>query len=243
MDPHIVIARRFRGPPRSGNGGYACGAVAAFVEAPAVEVVLRAPPPLDVPLSVEREGESVRVSSPDGTLIATGRPGSLALDVPPAPTSERAREAESRYAGMQDHVFAGCFVCGPEREPGDGLRIFAGPLGDGMVASGWTPDASLADGELVAEPHVWAALDCPGFFAAGFAEEHRAAVLGRMTARVDRRPRPGDALVCLGWPIARDGRKRRVGTAVIAGDEVLARAEGLWVELDERAAKAFRAHA
>ena len=41
----IVIDERFRGPPDSGNGGYVAGRLAAFVDAPAVEVRLVAPPP------------------------------------------------------------------------------------------------------------------------------------------------------------------------------------------------------
>jgi hypothetical protein len=49
-DP-IVIDRRFRGPPESGNGGYTCGLVAGRVDGPA-EVTLRLPPPLEEPLTV-----------------------------------------------------------------------------------------------------------------------------------------------------------------------------------------------
>lgn len=247
MDEQIVIARRFRGPPRSGNGGYTCGAIAHYVSAPAVEVVLRAPPPLEVPLAVAHEGELVHVTDPrSGQAIADARPATLALEAPPRPDEVEIRAAEARYAGAHEHVFAECFVCGPARAPGDGLRIFAGRVADGsgLVASRWSPDASLAQDGLVLAEHVWAALDCPGFFASGFAEEKRAAVLARMTAEVARRPRAGDALVCLGWPIMTEGRKRRVGTAVLdAKGDVIARAEGLWVELDERAARAFLATA
>ena len=45
--PAVMIPRRFNGPPDSGNGGYSCGVVAALLDAPAVEVTLRAPPPLE----------------------------------------------------------------------------------------------------------------------------------------------------------------------------------------------------
>ena len=47
----LVIGRRFTGPPTTANGGYACGAIARFVDEPA-RVVLRVPPPVDTPLSV-----------------------------------------------------------------------------------------------------------------------------------------------------------------------------------------------
>jgi len=56
----ITIARRFRGPEASGNGGYTCGLVAGFLEGEA-EVTLRRPPPLERPLAVTREGERVLV--------------------------------------------------------------------------------------------------------------------------------------------------------------------------------------
>ena len=43
--PTIVVARRYRGPRSSGNGGYTSGLVASHVDADTVEVTLRAPPP------------------------------------------------------------------------------------------------------------------------------------------------------------------------------------------------------
>jgi hypothetical protein len=71
MTPSIVIGRRFRGPAGSGNGGSTCGLVAGLLNADTVEVTLRLPPPLDVPLRVERADDSVRVLDGDvrdGTL-------------------------------------------------------------------------------------------------------------------------------------------------------------------------------
>ena len=47
----MTIARRFRGPPNSGNGGYVCGMLARYISG-AAEVVLRAPPPLETELDV-----------------------------------------------------------------------------------------------------------------------------------------------------------------------------------------------
>ncbi|HEY3542877.1 MAG TPA: ASCH domain-containing protein, partial [Gaiellaceae bacterium] len=48
----LVIAARYRGPARSGNGGYTCGLVAGLLGGSDVEVTLRAPPPLDRPLRI-----------------------------------------------------------------------------------------------------------------------------------------------------------------------------------------------
>lgn len=244
VDEEIVIGRRFRGPPRSGNGGYAAGLVAAAVGAPCVAVSLRAPPPLDVPLSVAREGERVRaLDAGSGTTIAEAEPATLELDVPPVPSLAEVEDAERRYEGLHHHAFAECFVCGPARGSGDGLRIFAGPLAarPEVVASRWTPDASLAatDGSVDAA-FLWAALDCPGYFATGLGASATPAVLARMVARVDARPEVGARLRCVAWSIVAEGRKHRVGTAVVREDgSVLARAESLWIALDEASARAF----
>jgi hypothetical protein len=92
------IDRRFNGPPASGNGGVSCGLLAAYLDAPVVEVTLRQPPPLGVDLAV-KDGELY-----DGDLlVATARPGSVELDPPRAVSVEEAAAAESRYAGLVDH--------------------------------------------------------------------------------------------------------------------------------------------
>ena len=69
MTDSLVIPSRFCGPPGSGNGGYACGRIAAYVNGP-VTVTLRRPPPLATPMAVELDGEgSVRIHH-GSTLIA-----------------------------------------------------------------------------------------------------------------------------------------------------------------------------
>ena len=81
--PALTIPSRFCGPPGSGNGGYVCGRIAAYLDGP-VTVTLRRPPPLATPLAVERGGESsVRIHH-GRTLIAeaASSPGSPALEIP-----------------------------------------------------------------------------------------------------------------------------------------------------------------
>ena len=83
MTDSLVIAPRFCGPPGSGNGGYVCGRIAAYVDGP-VTVTLRRPPPLATPMSVGRDDESsVRIHH-GRTLIAeaASSPGSPALEIP-----------------------------------------------------------------------------------------------------------------------------------------------------------------
>ena len=79
MTEPLVIASRFCGPPGSGNGGYVCGRIAAYIDGPVI-VTLRRPPPLATPMAVDRDSEgSVRVHH-RRTLIAeaTSSPGSPA---------------------------------------------------------------------------------------------------------------------------------------------------------------------
>jgi hypothetical protein len=121
-------------------------------------------------------------------------------------------------------------VCGPEHETG--LRIFAGAVRDAVVAAPWTPHADLAAADgLVAEEFLWAALDCPSYWALPQAGT-LTAVLARLTVAIDKRPAPGDALVVAAWPIGADGRKHRSASAIYdQNGSVLARAEALWIEV------------
>jgi hypothetical protein len=219
----IVIERRFRGPTGSGNGGYTCGLVAAFVDGPA-EVTLRIPPPLDRPLVVERDGDGgVRVL--DGaTLVAEAKPAAVEVEPPAAPSFEQACGA-ALPEGDQDSPFPECFVCGPHREPGDGLRIFAGPLQDRAVAAPWVPIEPYTGPEF-----VWAALDCPGAYACGFGERG-VLVLGRLAARVEALPRAGEQCVVVAWPLGDEGRKAFAGTALFGeSGRLLGLARATWIE-------------
>jgi hypothetical protein len=55
-------------------------------------------------------------------------------------------------------------------------------------------------------------------------------LLGRMAARVDRLPVPGEAHVVLGWCIGQEGRKRYAGSALVTADgEVVARSRSTWI--------------
>src|ERR1700750_1393397 len=67
--PGLVIPPRFRGPSRSGNGGYVCGRIAAYADGP-VTVTLRRPPPLATPMTVEPASDGALHVRHGGTLIA-----------------------------------------------------------------------------------------------------------------------------------------------------------------------------
>ena len=237
----IVIGRRFCGPPNSGNGGYVCGVLAAGIEGPAT-AVLRAPVPLDtgLELKVEEDGR-VAMTGPGEALIGEGKPsdGAALPDVPEPVSLEAARAAGQRNIGLSQRVHPICFTCGPERAEGDGLRVFAGQVEGreaGVVADAWTPHAAFADadGRMPVEV-IWAALDCPGFFAWVEKEGRHGALLGTMTGEVLRRPKAGEPCVILAWPIAREGRKETAGVALFSADgELMARAYQVWIVMPPR---------
>ena len=237
----IRISERFMGPPGSAQGGYTCGVVAGLLGGEVAEVSLRSPPPLERELAVERTGDGVTVS--DGErLVAEGRPAALELAAPepvePEAAAAASRAGEERWTAV--HPFRTCFVCGPDRAPGDGYRLFPGavPGRPGTFAAVWTPDPSLAgDGGAVRPECVWAALDCPTAAPVANYGDGPPGVLARLTARVDGTVVPERPHVVLSWALGVDGRKRHGAAALFSpAGECLARSRALWIELRDPAA-------
>ena len=167
-----------------------------------------------------------------GALIAEAEPAALDLALPPAPDRAVAVAATGRYPGRAPGPYQECFVCGFAREPGSGLRVFAGPTGTpGLVAADWTVHPALADEDgAVPEEFLWGALDCPGAYAIGGARP-RDLRLGRMTARVSGRVRPGERCTVAGWRLGSERRKHFTGTAVYGeAGNVVAAAASIWIE-------------
>jgi NAD(P)H-hydrate repair Nnr-like enzyme with NAD(P)H-hydrate epimerase domain len=235
--PALTIPSRFCGPPGSGNGGYVCGRIAAYLDGQ-VTVTLRRPPPLATSMAVGRDGEgSVRIHH-GRTLIAeatTLSPGSPALEIPGQVSMAEASTAAGRARYYSDPVFPTCFVCGTGRQPGDGLRIFPGPVaGRPLWAAPWTPDPSVARASGRVRPEVvWAALDCPSGIAAAEAADlaqDTAILLGRMSASLAALPVAGDRYRVIAWPGERDGRKLTAGSALLGPrGQVLAAAAAVWL--------------
>ena len=241
-DADLTIAARFRGPAKSGNGGYTAGSLAARVlgsaEPVAVEVTLRQPPPLDVAMRVQHlEADDVTWLLMGEAKIAEARAVGIELDPVEAVGSGEAQAAERGFPGLREHPFPTCFACGTARAEGDGMRIFPGPVGDRMAAL-WTPDASLGEQhDLPREPArvglgpAWAALDCIGGWAGDM--EGRKMVLGRMTAKVDALPAVGEPHVLMGKSLGQQGRKTFTASTLYDADRrVVARAQHVWIEID-----------
>ena len=224
MTDSLVIAPRFCGPPDSGNGGYVCGLIAGYLDGPA-EVTLRVPPPLQTPLTVERSGlGSVRILD-GGTLIAeaTCVPGGPALQLPGPVSVQQAQSAGARSQlrlRPKLHPYPTCFACGPDRVPGDGLRIMVGRVtGRELSADVWYPDGELAAGNGCVRPEfMWAALDCAGGVGAigDAVSEGTPFLLGRLTAHQNGDVHAGEPHVVVGWRLAEQGRKLLAGSAVYA---------------------------
>ncbi len=229
----LIIPQRFNGPPSSGNGGYSCGRLAAFLTGPA-KVRLHKPPPLGTELQI-KHGDAGSVDMYEGDmLVASAVPCQFEMNIPTPPSPARARDASTRFARYQDHVFDTCFVCGPGRPAHDGLELFPGPVDDwGLLACPWTPREDMldADGNVRSEI-VWSALDCPGYFA--IARERKLhALLGELEGELMQPVKGGQTMVVFSWPIEEAGRKSYAGTA-IAGEDgtILARSRSTWISLD-----------
>jgi hypothetical protein len=219
----MIIEARYNGPPGSGNGGWTAGTVASLIDGPAV-VTLRIPPPLDTPLSVHRVGESARVYAPDCTLVADAAPIDVERELIEPVSFARAQEVSASYPGFLSHPFPTCFVCGPDRAVGDGLRLFTGRLAGGETATPWTVPHD------VSETMVWASLDCPGGWSVGI--EARPYVLGRIATHVDAVPAVGANCVVMARLLESAGRKAQVA-AVLYGPNgtALAWSRATWLAI------------
>jgi hypothetical protein len=238
MRETVFIDPRFCGPPGTGNGGYVAGLLAARLGG-AAEITLRRPPPVGTALEIVAGGGQFVSLGHGPVLIAEAVAGGPGEPVPAPPSLADAQEAgaASRLRAHPDeHPFPGCFVCGPDRGPGDGLGILVGPVaGRDLAADVWVPDASLAGpGGKVAPEFVWAALDCSGGVGAigNDPPDGPPWVLGRYAARTAAPVLAGEPHVVVGWRMSREGRKLLAGSAVftLAG-QLAGLARATWIQL------------
>ena len=229
---YLDIAERFCGPPTSGNGGYVCGLLAKNLIG-TVAVSLKAPQPLNTTLRRDWTNDSAHLFH-ESALIAEAKIAQLQLDPPNCPTLAQAEQAAAAFPGFKSHLFPRCFVCGPDREAGDGLRIFPGPLqGQTVHAATWVPHQSLADDRgNVASEFMWAALDCPSGFALLPVPDGMAIVLGELCASLEGSLPVGQSTVVTSWPISHEGRRRTAGTSIhTTAGQLIAKARAVWIEV------------
>jgi hypothetical protein len=220
-DHQSVVPERFSGFPGIAHGGYLSGLVADGVGAPTVEVRLRRPVRIDVPMTLERRGHKFVELRHGEVLIAEGAATEIAIEVPEPVDLAEAEAASRRYPGLDHHLYPACFGCGPARP--DGLRIFPGPVpGRRLVAADWIPAAADA-GENGSVPPalVWAALDCPQVWSLILHAPSRSrekVVTGTLAVKLERPVVAGVAHIVLAWPRGGDGRGW-VADAAVLGPE------------------------
>ena len=240
-----MIDPRYNGPASSANGGYTAGLLANCLGGDA-KVVLRSPPPLDTELKIVVNGSLATLNQQE-TVIANAQKVKLDIDVPACPSPELIISSIDNYRAMKDRqgvtnleleseqLLPTCFVCGSDRPLNDGLGIFPVAVeGKDCVAAVWKPttnDNLTAQDGMIATEILWAALDCPGYFAHQKLNEMM--LLGSMTASIRRRPMPNETLICVGWQTAQEGRKYFSGTALYDLDgKVYGASQQVWIALN-----------
>lgn len=229
----VTVESRFRGPPHSGNGGYVAGLLARLSGGHRA-VMMRAPTPLDRPMTFDAAAQPPTLADGD-TLVAQAVPADPAvLPEPPAPPSvAAARRAGETYQSF--HPI--CLCCGDQLSADQGLLIRTGQLdgaAPGTVAGVWDVDPAFAgeDGR-VAEEMVWAAIDCPGFYAWVAVDGRHGALTGTMQAEVLERPRAGETCVVMAWPLERASERRVTSGVALFGEDGRLMARGLqtWIRM------------
>ncbi len=230
----LTIPAQYNGPPDMANGGYLCGTIAAHFDG-AIEVTLRAPTPLERPLTLIKSDETHAELFHQDTKLADIRTTSLALDPPAPPRFEDALKISRAYYQETEHPVANCFVCGPNRKQ-DGLRVHAWPVSKDLATAPWAPDEKFARADGTIDPaFIWAALDCPGATAVEAEEVNKKGglmLLGKLAGEVTGTLRAREKCTVIAWPLGHDGRKHYAGTAVFnEGGGCVGKARATWIEL------------
>jgi hypothetical protein len=219
MSDTLIIPAGFNGPRLSGNGGYVGGMMAQrFGGDGAVEITLRAPVPIDTPMTLTRGADGALLAHDGETLVCEARAGTVDHLKPPPPPGDWADVLRRGEEGGSpaDSDYGHCIVCGRARAVGDGLRVWgtSGPQ-PGYSLSCYIPHANHADAAGRIRPEfVWGTLDCPGAYAVQDDGDFRPAMTGRMTVKVIEPPRVGERCAVVGWRLGGEGRKLYSGTAL-----------------------------
>lgn len=227
---------KFRGPPNSAHGGVAVGRFAELVGHGPAQVRLLGPPPLETDLDTrtERDG-AIIVSGPSGDVAhVSARDEPVVVEPFSLVTDTELDSAEAEYlrvAEQKGHPFPTCYGCGPEREVGDGLRQFPGPL-----SNGGTVGARFAvDGDdLLPSWMGWAGLDCPSGHAVNLGDDPPpVVVLGTMSGQVEAPVRAGVDYQVRARLVSSEGRKHTTEVAMLAQDgTAVAAARAVWIAID-----------
>ncbi|MGY2058375.1 PaaI family thioesterase [Nocardia gipuzkoensis] len=229
----FTVPGHVRGYPGVAFGGYVAGLLAAASGSEQVRVDFRRTVSVESPVVLAADGSGgASLIDQDGVVLAEASASRVTVTPRPAPTWTQARAASATADVLRK--MSRCYGCGAACPPGRGLRLspWAMPTHD-MVVAAWTPDLSLGGPDrLLSTENVWAALDCPGGWAAMALRDLRpGAVTAALTATQFEPVRAGDPYLSYGWPISANGRKHTVGVALARADgTICALAEALWIE-------------
>lgn len=216
----IVIEPRFRGSADAAHRGYAAGKAALHAEG-TVEVKLRGRVPLGHDLQVDIDPEEqVTVFDGSSLVMEVSPDAELSIEVPASDEVIDEIFARGPVPAGRDDEHPHCFGCSLERE--DGLGIATRTVGStGIWGTTWTPDESLpsTDG-FVDDEVLWAALDCPGNFAASDAAGRPPEISGSpsleaMTVQIREKVRVGEHLAVMGWTVEYGDSTVDCGTAIV----------------------------
>ncbi len=229
MEQTLTIDGIYNGATGVANGGYSCGVVASFISGDA-EVRLNAAFPTETPLTVKSSAEGnveffLEQNCSKTTLLGSGKPTLLDLEVPNPPNYEAARQASENFIFLHRVDPRGCYVCSPIRPAGEGLRLFIGPLpniqgksmGENLVASVWRPSPEQAKADGYIDPvYIWSVLDCPGVTALKLRNPGSGVlVLGSCAASMKEKLPASEHYVVSAWEIdPPQGAKRFMGVAI-----------------------------
>jgi len=228
----VTVEASIYGLPNIAFGGYIAGVLAESLGRDG-KVDFHAPAPLGRRLSLHNEGQQVSLTLGE-TVLATARAQMLELKPPRIPSWEEALDGSDEYLGHApiDHPY--CFGCGPQRDEGQGLRIFPGlvPRGD-LVVAAWRPGSAFAGADEVLSRFVWAAMDCPGAWARRrLANAQDQAVTAYLAVGLIAPVLAHSAHIVFAWSIDRSGRKSLVGTAIASQEgKLCAVSEALWLDV------------
>jgi len=242
MSDTIIFPARFNGGPGFAQGGYLAGTMAELVGGPA-RTTFRAPTPIEVPLTIVRDGDKVQLTTVDGTVTVFAESAEVNVSVPDVPDLESVIAARPDYRALQDQGTQlrpedTCFVCSPKRFRPDGVELHAAPLGDGsLVASTWMPEDQYADDGVIKDVFIWAVLDCPSGFGAmeRIKSEYDLIFTGQLAANILAPVHVGEPHLALGWHIGSEGRKHSAASAIcdLAGN-LKAVSESLWIVTEKK---------
>jgi hypothetical protein len=218
----VMVDLQFNGFPDIALGGYVGGILARGRTR--AEVSLRRPVKLGRTYHSTAGPDHSELLQDGDDVLAVVRETSLEdVNPPQAVGLEESIAAARDYVGHKRHLVPTCFVCGPSRPEGDGLRIFPGSVtGRNIVAAPWTPYASLAGPSGEIEPEfIWSALDCPTIWALvlfGQPDSKEKAVTARLAVELLSPVVAGKPHVVVGWRMNEVGRTRVAGGAIYSTD-------------------------